>query len=568
VDEYLNNKHKETLLGILANPANVGQAYADDLHSMVKAYPQSGLIQALYARASAQSSPTQASASFNNAVLHKLYYHPDSLATVADVQIIVLTHEATVVEPEIYNQPDAGPETQPAELPDFLNISWPDSQPENAEVSVDEQKQEEQTSDETDNVISETVTLQEQQTDVPVSDEQYSTEEVYEVESEAAADSTIPSENVITPQQSESTDTVEERAPWETDEDREEVEDIQSAQNITDTEPVIDEEPQPDPTDYIQERVPWETDEQEPVQEEPGTWDLIADEYSNLSTETHPVPVNSNVQTDIEEEVYEEITGIDDIEIAQHPAGVSSDLVANDEDVVEQQGTGTEQTDDAEKLILGNIAATDYFVFDRAFNDKKADNEAVAEGSQQQFIAEAQNNTQAGEHHDVSKYYDEKMPYTFMWWLDKTRREHGELYQPYSNNPVSSPVKKPVDDELQQQYFENIFHLAPVDKLGSDDSSKTIEFNMQRKEDRIIQRFITEDPHIHPPVGEKLDTENKAKKSSEDSNDIVTETLARIYAEQMLYPKAIATYKKLMLKYPEKSRYFASRIENLEKRKN
>ena len=49
---------------------------------------------------------------------------------------------------------------------------------------------------------------------------------------------------------------------------------------------------------------------------------------------------------------------------------------------------------------------------------------------------------------------------------------------------------------------------------------------------------------------------------------MVTETLAQIYADQMLYPKAIATYQKLMLKYPEKSRYFASRIENLEKKTN
>jgi hypothetical protein len=166
------------------------------------------------------------------------------------------------------------------------------------------------------------------------------------------------------------------------------------------------------------------------------------------------------------------------------------------------------------------------------------------------------------------------MPYTFMWWLDKTRKEYGNLYQPYTKAPVGSPValaKKPaapVNDALQQQYFENIFHISSVDDLSKDATAQTIEFDMHSKEDRIIQRFITEDPQIHPPVGEKLDTENKAKRSSEDNNEMVTETLARIYADQMLYPKAIATYKKLMLKFPEKSRYFASRIENLEKKTN
>ena len=163
-----------------------------------------------------------------------------------------------------------------------------------------------------------------------------------------------------------------------------------------------------------------------------------------------------------------------------------------------------------------------------------------------------------------------------MWWLDKTRREHGSLYQPYAKAPVSRPTNeaatndtpaKTRPDELQQQYFENIFHLSSAEDFVPD-AAQTVEFDMQSKEDRIIQRFITEDPQIHPPVGEKLDTENKAKKSSEDGYEMVTETLARIYADQMLFPKAIATYKKLMLKYPEKSRYFASRIENLEKRTN
>jgi len=36
----------------------------------------------------------------------------------------------------------------------------------------------------------------------------------------------------------------------------------------------------------------------------------------------------------------------------------------------------------------------------------------------------------------------------------------------------------------------------------------------------------------------------------------------------MLYHKAILTYKKLMLKYPEKSLYFAGQIEQLESKIN
>jgi len=90
----------------------------------------------------------------------------------------------------------------------------------------------------------------------------------------------------------------------------------------------------------------------------------------------------------------------------------------------------------------------------------------------------------------------------------------------------------------------------------------------------LIDKFLSSD--IAPiRVGKKQDdepveeTNNEiVEKSATESDELVTETLAMIYFEQKKYDKALDAFEKLSLKYPEKSVYFATRIEEIEKLKN
>ncbi len=87
---------------------------------------------------------------------------------------------------------------------------------------------------------------------------------------------------------------------------------------------------------------------------------------------------------------------------------------------------------------------------------------------------------------------------------------------------------------------------------------------MKKQQDQLIDKFLKEQPTIDKT--RKPSIEGDLSEPATKDPDLVTEKMARIYEMQELYDKAIATYEKLILKFPEKSDYFAQKIEELKKK--
>lgn len=99
-------------------------------------------------------------------------------------------------------------------------------------------------------------------------------------------------------------------------------------------------------------------------------------------------------------------------------------------------------------------------------------------------------------------------------------------------------------------------HFLPVNSIPA--GSKSFVSNAA-----LIDRFIKEDPRLSPPRREFFNPVDMAKLSSVDREDLVSETLARIFVQQGDIAKAIKIYERLCLNFPGKSSYFADQIKNL-----
>ena len=99
--------------------------------------------------------------------------------------------------------------------------------------------------------------------------------------------------------------------------------------------------------------------------------------------------------------------------------------------------------------------------------------------------------------------------------------------------------------------------MKPIERKKTPTEAEIV----RKKKLEMIDKFIESNPKI-PPVNKESNSVISIT-VTEDKSYLMTETLAKVYLEQKKYQKAIQAYEILILKYPEKSSFFADRISDI-----
>jgi hypothetical protein len=282
------------------------------------------------------------------------------------------------------------------------------------------------------------------------------------------------------------------------------------------------------------------------------------------------IDINSQFDTNIENTISENHSDLD--------INFDSNLQIN----IKEEESFNEMILDPSFLefeVISHAVISNFNVTEEQETIKPELNEEEVQSSNENLIISSENNTEESDKIEFDKIPLENKK-VFSSWLKANVKTNSETELNTSKNESLADTYFTKNNDLEDEESEN----ETIVKISIENilASQKIEIeNSKHKINSILDQFIKEEPSIKRPtkdenqekIDEKPKTEffspiKKAKESLDEKSLPVSETLAKIFAAQGNYPKAIYAYEQLCLINPEKKIFFAAQINELTKKLN